>query len=67
MHSADSGRPALFHVRETRAAPEALEKAEKEWPRVGAIDPNYRDKGLRLEFTLEDPGVFTMPWSAGST
>ena len=46
---------------------EALERAEKEWPRVGAIDPNYRGKGLQLEFTVEDPGVFTMPWSATIT
>jgi hypothetical protein len=42
----------------------ALERAEKEWPRVGAygVDPNYRGKGLQLEFTVEDPNVFTTPW-----
>jgi hypothetical protein len=33
----------------------------------GAIDPNYRGKGLQLEFTVEDAGVFTMPWSATIT
>jgi hypothetical protein len=47
---------------------EALARAEKEWPRVGGgIDPNYRGKGLQLEFTVDDPGVFTMPWSATIT
>jgi hypothetical protein len=47
---------------------EALARAEKEWPRSGgAVDPNYRGKGLQLEFTVEDPGVFTMPWSATIT
>ena len=32
-----------------------------------APDPNYRGKGLRLEFTVEDGGVFTTPWSATKT
>jgi hypothetical protein len=31
------------------------------------IDRNYRGKGLQLEFTVEDEGVFTMPWSATVT
>ena len=40
----------------------------KEWPPVAAvIDRNYHGKGLQLEFTVEDPGVFTMPWSATIT
>ena len=47
---------------------EALARAEKEWPRAGgAVDPSYRGKGLQLEFTVEDPGVFTTPWSATIT
>jgi hypothetical protein len=29
-----------------------------------ARDPNYQGKGLDLEFTVEDEGVFTSPWSA---
>jgi hypothetical protein len=29
-----------------------------------ARDPNYQGKGLELELTVEDEGVFTMPWSA---
>jgi hypothetical protein len=50
------------------AAQQAEATAEKEWPRVGDnIDRSYRGKGLQLEFTVEDPGVFTMPWSATQT
>jgi hypothetical protein len=29
-----------------------------------ARDPNYKGKGLDLEFTVEDDGVFTSPWWA---
>jgi hypothetical protein len=29
--------------------------------------PNYRGKGLQLQFTVEDEGVFTTPWSATKT
>jgi hypothetical protein len=32
-----------------------------------ALDPTYRGKGLQLAFTVEDDGVFTMPWSATVT
>jgi len=32
-----------------------------------AVDLNYRGKGLQLEFTVEDKGVFTTPWSATIT
>jgi hypothetical protein len=31
------------------------------------VDPAYRGKGLQLEFTVEDDGVFTVPWSATVT
>jgi hypothetical protein len=33
----------------------------------GAPDRNYKGKGLQLDFTVEDTGVFTMPWSATIT
>jgi hypothetical protein len=64
--------PALHVVERYRlldyeATKEALEQAAKEWPRIGNIDPDYRGKGLQLEFTVEDEGVFTMPWSATIT
>jgi hypothetical protein len=31
------------------------------------FDPNYRGKHLQLEFTVEDQGAFTRPWSATIT
>jgi hypothetical protein len=31
------------------------------------VDPAYTGKGLQLQFTVEDKGVFTMPWSATVT
>jgi hypothetical protein len=31
------------------------------------LDPDYRGKGLELQFTVEDDGVFTTPWSATIT
>lgn len=49
------------------ATRQALERQDKEWPRSDGIDPNFRGNGLQLEFTVEDPGVFTMPWSATVT
>jgi len=36
-------------------------------PLVADSDPNYRGKHLQLEFTVEDEGVFTTPWSATIT
>jgi hypothetical protein len=32
-----------------------------------ARDPNDKGKALQLEYTVEDAGVFTTPWSAGIT
>jgi len=32
-----------------------------------AVDPDYRGKGLQLTLTVEDPNVFTTPWSANVT
>jgi hypothetical protein len=29
-----------------------------------ARNPDYKGNGLQLEFTVEDDGVFTKPWSA---
>ena len=29
-----------------------------------SVDRSYMGKGLQLEFTVDDEGVFTMPWSA---
>jgi hypothetical protein len=66
--------PALHVVERYRlldnaAMKEAVARAEKEWPRVGGGNGNIapNGKGLQLEFTVEDEGVFTMPWSATIT
>jgi hypothetical protein len=73
--------PALHVVERYRlldyeAAREALERDAKENFQVPGIiinvfgltfDPNYKGKHLQLQFTVEDEGVFTMPWSATVT
>jgi hypothetical protein len=45
-------------------------KVNTRYPRgLNAVDfdPNYKGKHLQLEITVEDEGVFTMPWSATAT
>ena len=52
------------------AAKDAIERNAKEnsyAPGGGDFDPNYRGKVLQLHFTVEDEGVFTMPWTATIT
>jgi hypothetical protein len=55
------------------ATKEALERvATKNWRvppfRIGTdVDPDYKGNGLQLQFTVEDEGVFTTPWSATIT
>jgi hypothetical protein len=46
-----------------------IERNERENSRAGqdGFDPGYRGKVLQLQFTVEDPGVFTMPWSSAIT
>jgi hypothetical protein len=64
-----------YRLIDYEAAKEGLERAAKENFRLtpGAIppvvdsDPNYRGKHLQLQFTVEDEGVFTTPWSATMT
>ncbi|HEY6259852.1 MAG TPA: hypothetical protein VIY51_29090 [Xanthobacteraceae bacterium] len=66
--------PALHVVEHYRlldyeAAKEAQERGQRELTRFGrdpglVPNPNYKGKGLQLEFTVEDGGVFTVPWSA---
>jgi hypothetical protein len=66
--------PALHIVERYRlldyeAAKEAEERGQKGLSRYGrdpglARNPNYKGKGLQLEFTVEDEGVLTQPWSA---
>jgi hypothetical protein len=49
------------------AAKDAIERNDKENTHAGLgwdFDPNYRGKVLQLQFTVEDEGVFTTPWTA---
>jgi len=70
--------PALHVVERYRlldyqVAKEAEERGEKEnfgLPMADngiARDPDYKGKGLQLQFTVEDEDVFTTPWSATVT
>ena len=66
--------PALHVVERYRlldyeAAKEGLERDAKEnaLPQPPTVDLNYRGKHLQLIFTVEDPNVFTTPWSATVT
>ena len=48
----------------------AFAQNEKEFGRVDGFngngvfyDPDYKGPGLQMEYTVEDPNVFTGPWS----
>jgi hypothetical protein len=62
-----------YRLLDYEAAKEAQERGQKEnrhlpFNNSGMdVDPDYRGSGLQLEFTVEDEGVFTMPWSAVMT
>jgi hypothetical protein len=47
----------------------AMIRNNRENIKIGEMDfdRNYRGKHLQLQFTVEDQGVFTMPWSATIT
>ncbi len=55
------------------AATRAAEQAERDSGRVdvemggASIDPAYKGPGLQISFTVDDPEVFTRPWSAQVT
>jgi hypothetical protein len=59
-----------YRLLDFEAAKEGLERMAKEngFSR-GLLDaiPNYRGKHLQLHFTVDDEGVFKMPWSATIT
>ena len=66
--------PALHVVERYRLLPyeearDALERNAKENQRVGGaeFDDKYRGTVLQLAFTVEDPNVFTAPWSSTIT
>jgi hypothetical protein len=70
--------PAMHLVERIRLidgeeARRALEKSERDSGRVdvemggASIDPAEKGKGLQIQFRVEDPAVFTTPWSAAVT
>ncbi|HXI99785.1 MAG TPA: hypothetical protein VNH44_01095 [Micropepsaceae bacterium] len=61
-----------YRLLDYAAATEAAERHQKQDGPAGlggnvTVDPDYRGKGLQLQFTVEDPKFFTMPWSANIT
>jgi len=58
-----------YRLLDYEAAKEGLDRDAKENLRVQPemIDRGYRGKHLQVEFTVEDKGVFTVPWSATIT
>ena len=63
-------RYRLLDYETTREAVERVANKNFRLPPVTIgvdVDPNYKGKGLQLQFTVEDEGVFTMPWSATIT
>ena len=58
-----------YRLIDYEAAKEALQRIESQrfQPNAPLPDPNYKGKHLQLEFTVEDDGVFTTPWSATVT
>jgi hypothetical protein len=58
-----------YRLLDYEAAREAQERGQRGLSRLGrdpglAADPDYKGKGLQLEFTVEDENAFTVPWSA---
>jgi len=52
------------------AAKDAIDRNAKENSHAGAawdFDADYRGKVLQLQFTVDDEGVFTMPWTSTIT
>lgn len=63
-----------YRLVEYADAKAAFDANEKDFGRVDTangngvfIDFEYRGKGLQLDFTVDDPNVFTMPWGARVT
>jgi hypothetical protein len=58
-----------YRLIDYKDAKDGLDRDRKENFQVQreTIDRNYRGKYLQLKFTVEDPAVFTTPWSATMT
>jgi hypothetical protein len=55
-----------YRLVDREGAKDALERGAKENRRASAepIITNYNDKYLKVDFTIDDAGVFTTPWTA---
>jgi hypothetical protein len=61
-----------YRLVDYETAKEAAERHQKKDGPAGlggnvSVDPDYKGKGLQLQFTVDDPKVFTAPWSARVT
>ena len=57
-----------YRMLDYEAAKDGFERDAKERNVAqGMRNPNHRGKYLQLQFTVEDQGVFTMPWTATMT
>jgi hypothetical protein len=65
-HSKDLHVIERYRLIDYEDAKVAIARNDKENARAGqdGYDPDYRGKVLSLQFTVEDPGVFTTPWSS---
>jgi hypothetical protein len=64
-HSAALHVVEHYQLLDYAAAKESIDRNDRENFRVaGDVDPTYRGKVLQLKFTVEDPSVFTTPWTA---
>ena len=61
-----------YRLIDYETATQAAERHQKQDGPAGlggnvAVDRDYKGRGLQLQFTVEDPKVFTAPWSAAVT
>jgi len=67
LHPGSARGGALSPAR-LRRAKEGLDRdTRNQHAGEGNIDRTYRGKHLQIQFTVEDEGVFTMPWTATIT
>ena len=58
---------AVFNGLKEEAAKEGFERDAKQHNVAQFMKPSYRGNYLQLQFTVEDKGVFTTPWTATMT
>jgi hypothetical protein len=68
LHIVERYRLLDYDAIQAAIARDAKENLQQPNPDNGPrVDPNYKGKGLQVEVTIEDPGAFTVPWSATVT